>query len=71
SKGATIADWEDGMDLIDFSRASNITGIDDLDITQVSDTEAEISFVNNRGVEATVMVMSDTAFALDQDDLSF
>ena len=71
SKGATIADWEDGMDLIDFSRASNITGIDDLDITQVSDTEAEISFVNNRGVEAKVMVMSDTAFALDQDDLSF
>ncbi|MEM8870829.1 MAG: calcium-binding protein, partial [Pseudomonadota bacterium] len=71
TKGATIADWEDGLDLIDFSKADNVTGIADLDITQVSDTESEISFVNNLGIEATVTVLSDTAFTLDQNDLSF
>lgn len=71
TKGATIADWEDGLDLIDFSKADNVTGIADLDITQVSDTESEISFVNNVGIEATVTVLSDTTFTLDQNDLSF
>lgn len=64
-------DWEDGIDLIDFSRADNVSDINDLEIEQLSDTEVLIAFTNDKGKTAEVGLTSSTAFTLDLEDLTF
>lgn len=70
-RGATIGDWEDGTDVIDLSRADNVDDFNDLDIDQVSDTEAIVTFTNDMGADVEVQVVSDTAFTLEADDFVF
>ncbi|MEM9430977.1 MAG: calcium-binding protein [Pseudomonadota bacterium] len=67
-KGGTITDWEDGSDLIDFTRADEVEDLDDVTITQVSDTEVELTFESDEGRTVTVDVLSDTAFTLTEED---
>ena len=69
--GATILDWEDGLDMIDFSRAENVASIEDLTIVQTSAMTATISFANDSGKEVEVELISASAFELTQDDLFF
>ena len=70
-KSADVMDWEDGIDLIDFSRADNVSDINDLEIEQLSDTEVLIAFTNDKGKTAEVGLTSSTAFTLDLEDLTF
>ena len=68
SRGGTITDWEDGIDMIDLSRLDNVDGFGDVDIEQVDDTTVVFSFENDRGGEAEVTVVSATAFTLTEAD---
>ena len=70
-RGADITDWEDGTDVIDFSRAENVDSFDDLIIEQLSDTEATITFANDNGKQVEIDLISTSAFVLGADDFVF
>ncbi|MEM6587020.1 MAG: calcium-binding protein [Pseudomonadota bacterium] len=70
-RSADITDWEDGIDVIDFSRADNVSDINDLEIQQISETDVIIAFTNDKGKTAELGLTSSTAFTLDMDDLTF
>ena len=68
SKGGSILDWQDGVDKIDLSRLENVDDFGDIAISQISATDVAIQFENDRGQTAEVIVSSDSAFDLSQDD---
>ncbi len=69
--GAEIADWQDGLDKIDFSRADKVQGYDDLDINMTSDTSATLSFQNDQGKDVEIELLSDTSFELTTSNFIF
>lgn len=71
SRGGSIFDFEDGADKIDFSRSTNVNGMDDLEITQLSETTYALSFENDRGKDANVTVLGSSPFGLDAADFVF
>ena len=71
SRGGVITDWEDGSDVIDLSRLERVEDFGDLMIEQISDTEVTLGFTNDKGKAASVEVLSNVAFTLDQDDFLF
>lgn len=68
---ATVTDWEDGIDIIDFTRADNVTQFSDLVIEQVSDESATLTFVNDDGENVNVEFLSANVFTLTEDDFLF
>ncbi|MEM9581621.1 MAG: calcium-binding protein [Pseudomonadota bacterium] len=70
-RGADITDWQDGVDLIDFSRADNVDSSDDLTITQDTDSTARLTFQNDDGREVEVTLTATDAFTLEADDFLF
>jgi Ca2+-binding RTX toxin-like protein len=71
TRGATITDWEDGSDLIDFTRADNVGQLSDLTIVQTSGTTATITFENDKGRDVEIDLISGTDFSLTVDDFVF
>ncbi len=70
-RGAVINDWEDGLDVMDFTRNANINGIDDLDINAISGSEVMLSYVNGDGRLVGIRVKSDNDFTVDESDFLF
>ena len=68
SRGATITDWEDGIDMIDLSRLNNVDDFGDVEVEQVNDTSAVVTFTNDKGQDAEITVASASAFALTEAD---
>ena len=71
SRGGEIFDFEDGSDLINFSRMQNVEGMDDLDITKLSDTAYAVTFENDAGKDASVTVLGSSPIGLDASDFAF
>ena len=66
----TIQDWEDGLDVLDFTGVSSVTDIGDLTINAVSATETEITYNDGTG-NVTLTVQSSSGFTIDQSDFAF
>ena len=62
-----IVDWEDGLDMLDFSGVTSVSAFDDLILNVVSDTQTDVSFDDGSGT-VTLSVMSSAVFNLDQND---
>ncbi len=71
AEGATITDWESGVDSIDLTRIDAITGIDDLEIYQFIDTFAQVRGTNDDGDTLLLTILSDDAFTLVESDFQF
>ena len=63
----TVRDWEDGLDVLDFSGVTSVSVFDDLILNTVSATQTDVLFDDGSGV-VTLSVMSSFAFSLDQND---
>jgi len=68
TRGATITDWEAGVDMIDLSRLDNVNGLGDVGIEQVDARMSLVTFDNNKGKEVEVTVLSNAAFELSATD---
>ncbi len=64
----TVLDWEDGLDMIDLSRAENVAAFEDIAIAQTSDFTATATFTNDKGKDAVIELISDSAFTLGAED---
>ena len=62
-----IYDWEDGLDMLDFSGVTAVSVFDDLIFDVISDTQTDVSFDDGSGT-VTLSVTSANAFSLDQND---
>ena len=65
--GDSVYDWEDGLDVLDFSGVTSVSVFDDLLLDVVSATQTDVSFDDGSGT-VTLSVMSSFAFSLDQND---
>ena len=66
--GDTVNDWEDGLDVLDFSGVTSVTTIADLTIDTVSGTQTDISYDDGTGT-VTLTVLSASPFSIDQSDV--
>lgn len=71
SSGATILDWQDGVDRIDFSRVDAVEVIDDLELEQLSPELVSITFENQNGKEVAIEVVGQMGFSLAATDFVF
>ncbi len=71
TRGATITDWDAGMDLIDFSRADNVGQFSDLSITQITSNAATITFENDKGREVDIDLISQSAISITEENFLF
>ena len=65
--GDSVYDWEDGLDVLDFTGVTSVSIFDDLILDVVSATQTDVSFDDGSGT-VTLSVMSSFAFSLDQND---
>lgn len=68
---AEVIDWEDGLDMIDFTRADNVAQFSDLVIEHVSGQTAVITFDNDDGDSVNVEIGSASVFTLTEEDFLF
>ncbi|MGB7243932.1 MAG: calcium-binding protein [Sulfitobacter sp.] len=68
ARGGQILDWEDGIDLIDLSRAKEVDVFDDISINQTSDMTATIQFANDNCGQVEIEIISETSFSLGVED---
>lgn len=71
SRGGQIFDWEDRLDTIGFSRMEATQTIDDLKLTELTETSARIDFTNNSGKDSGVLTIGMDAFTLGINNLLF
>ncbi|MCI5077751.1 calcium-binding protein [Oricola sp.] len=71
ARGGSILDFEDGSDLIDFSRIDAVAGLDDLSINAIGGNYYEVSYTNDDGRLVEVSVIGQSDFGLDQSDFVF
>lgn len=65
-----INDWQQGLDLIDFSKISDVDNLADIDITRISASLSQVDYfdgVNN----VTLTVQASTSFVLNENDFLF
>ena len=70
-RGATIYDWEDGSDLLDFSRNGSVNGMDDLSIDALGGNFYGLSYTNGDGRLVEIHVIGGSDFTLEQSDFVF
>ncbi len=71
SRGGRINDFEDGVDLIDFSRIDNVSGMDKLDIEAISANRHVVSYINDDGRSVSVQITGQADTTLDSGDFLF
>lgn len=71
SRGGQVFDWQDGTDMLDFSRMDAVESMGDLDIVRLSDTSKRVEFINDAGNAGSISVLSVSNFTLTADDFTF
>ena len=71
TRGASIYDWEDGSDLLDFSRNDSVNGMDDLSIDALGGNFYGLSYTNGDGRLVEIHVIGGSDFTIDQSDFVF
>lgn len=66
----TILDWEDGLDVLNFSGVSGVSSFADLSINAVTGLQTDITYDDGTGA-VTLTVLSSSVFSIDAGDTVF